>query len=206
MCDDKTIKELLPLYIEQDLDKADELRVKDHLDSCEDCRAELSVLRVLSDEAVPDPGEAFWAAMPGRVYRAVQKQKTGKKSFDLARFLDRMTIPRWGWAAATVGTILLISWFINMPVQKEPEFAQPQEYEFTDDADTAGSLSVAELDNDELNTIETWAGSELASIASEAEQVVWDTSEMDIDDEIGALNEQDVERLSKLLEQIRREG
>lgn len=206
MCDDKTITELLPAYNEQGLDQTDALRIKKHLESCEDCRVELSVLRMLAEEAVPDPGVAFWAAMPGRVYRSVQEQKTRKKSFGFAWFVDRMTLPRWVGATATVGIVLLIAWFISIPVQNKPEVTQSNGYEFTDETETAGSLSVAELDDDELSTIDTWAGTELASIANEAEQVVWNNGETDIDDEIGVLNAQDVERLSKMLEQIRREG
>jgi hypothetical protein len=206
MCDDKTIKELLPAYREQGLDQADALRVRNHLDSCEDCRSELSVLRMLAEDAALDPGEAFWAAMPGRVYRAVQDQQTRKKSFGLVRLLDRITLPRWGWAAATLGALLILSWYINLAVQEVPEMAQSYDYEFTDETETTGSLSVNALDHDELITIETWAGGELASIASEAEQVVWNTSEIDIDEELGDLNAQDVEQLSKMLEHIRREG
>lgn len=206
MCDDKTIKELLPAYNEQGLDQAAALRVTKHLDSCEDCRAELSVLRILAEETVPDPGEAFWAAMPGRVYRSVQEQKTGKKNFGLARILDRMTLPRRGWAAATVGLVLVIAWFMSMPVQKGPEMAQSNGYEFTDETETGGSINCAELDNDELNTIDTWAGKGLDTIANEARQVVWNSSETDMYEELGDLNTQEVEQLSKMLEQLGREG
>jgi anti-sigma factor RsiW len=99
MCNDKTIKELLPAYLNQALDQAENLMIKSHLASCDECRTELSLLRLMAEEPVPDPGEAFWAAMPDRVYQAVRKRQTNKKTFDLAWFLDRMALPRWIWAA-----------------------------------------------------------------------------------------------------------
>ncbi len=206
MCNDKTIKELLPAYREQKLDPREQGLVENHLQSCRDCRTELSVLRLMAEEAVPDPGEAFWAAMPGRVFRAVQEQKTRKKSFGLARLLDRTILPRWGWAAATVGTVLIISLFMSRPVQKGPEPAQPQGYEFTGETEVRGSVSLAELDTDELSAIDTWAGGELASIAYETEQVDGNNRDIDIYEELGDLNASEVEQLSETLGQISREG
>lgn len=206
MCDDKTIKELLPAYREQGLDQAETLRLRDHLGSCQDCRIELSVLSMLADEAVPDPGEAFWAAMPGRMYRAVQKQKSGKQNPGLARLLDWMVLPRWGWVAASVGIVVVLAWFISRPYQKNPELGQTQEYEFADTVSSSESVNIAEFDNDELGTIDTWAGKEIASIASEADQVIGNFHETDIYEELGDLNTREVERLSDTLEQIEREG
>jgi anti-sigma factor RsiW len=206
MCNDKTIKELLPAYMEQALDQAEKLRVVSHLASCDDCRTELSLLRMMSEETVPDPGEAFWAAMPERVSQAVQKRLTKKKTFDLSRLLDRMTFPRWTWAAATVGTVLLISWFVITPVQKNTELPQSEADEFSDELSATGSVSVADLDHDEVSTIDTWAGSELASIGQEAEPVLVSGRDINIYEEFEDLNAREVERLSKMLEQIRREG
>jgi anti-sigma factor RsiW len=205
MCNDKTIKELLPAYLEQALDQAEKLKVADHLASCDDCRTELSFLRMMAEETVPDPGEAFWAAMPERVSRAVQKRQTKKKAFDLSRLLERMVFPRWTWAAATVGTVLLISWFVIMPVQRKTEIPQSEADEFFDDSVT-GSVSVADLDHDEVSTIDTWAGSELASIAREAESFLGNRRDTDVHEELEELNAREIERLSKMLEQVRREG
>ena len=111
MCNDKKIKELLPAYGAQTLDRTEKLMIESHLKSCDDCRIEVSLLRIMADDAAPDPGEAFWAAMPDHVYQAVQKNdRRERKAFDLSRVLDWMTLPRWTWAAATVGTVLIISW------------------------------------------------------------------------------------------------
>jgi len=206
MCNDKTIKELLPAYLKQVLDPAEKLKVVGHLASCDDCRTELSLLSMMAEETVPDPGEAFWAAMPDRVYQAVQKRQTKKKTFGLAWLLDRMALPRWTWTAATVGTVLIISWFLVTPLQNKREMPQSQGYESADETAATGSVSVADLDHDELSTIDTWAGGELASIAQEAEPFLGNGRDADIYEELEALNVREVERLSKILGQIRREG
>ncbi len=206
MCNDKTIKELLPAYLEQALDEAEILKVADHLASCDDCRTELSFLRMMAEETVPDPGEAFWAAMPERVFQAVQKRQTKKKTFDLSRLLERMVFPRWTWAAATVGTVLLIAWFVITPVQRKTEMPQSEADEFSDELSVPGSVSVADLDHDEVSTIETWAGSELASIAQEADPVIENRRNTDIHEELEELNAGEIEQLSKMLAHIGREG
>lgn len=206
MCNDKTIKELLPAYLEQALDQAEKLKVVSHLASCDDCRTELSFLRMMAEETVPDPGEAFWAEMPDRVFQAVKKRQTEKKTFDLSWLLDRMAFPRWTWAAATVGMVLLISWFIIMPVQKKTVLLQSEADEFSDEISDTGSISVADLDHDEVSTIDTWAGSELASIAQEAELFLGNRRDTDVHEELEELNAREIERLSKMLAQIRREG
>ncbi len=207
MCNDKTIKELLPAYGEQALDQTENLMIENHLASCDDCRSELSLLRMMAEETVPDPGEAFWAAMPDRVSQSVQNRQTSKKTFDLSRLSGLRALPRWAWTAATVGTVLIISWFLIMPLQnKNKEMPQSQEHEFADEIAATGSVSVADLDQDELSTIDTWAGSELASIAQEAEPVLFSGRDADIYEELEDMNAREVERLSKMLAQIRREG
>jgi hypothetical protein len=168
--------------------------------------AALSLLGMMAEETVPDPGEAFWAEMPDRVFQAVKKRQTEKKTFDLSWLLGRMALPRWTWAAATVGMVLLISWFVIMPVQKKTVLLQSEADEFSDEISDTGSISVADLDHDEVSTIDTWAGSELASIAQEAELFLGNRRDTDVHEELEELNAREIERLSKMLEQIRREG
>jgi hypothetical protein len=206
MCNDKTIKELLPAYLDQALDQAENLMIGSHLASCDECRTELSLLRLMAEEPVPDPGKAFWAAMPDRVYQAVQKRQTDKKTFGLAWFLDQMSLPRWIGAASAVGIVLIVSWLIVTPLQKRAEMPQSHGNEFADEAVATWSVSVADLDQDELSTIDSWAGSELASMAQEAELVLANGRDADIYEEFEDLNAGEVERISKMLEQIRREG
>jgi hypothetical protein len=206
MCNDTTIKELLPAYREQALDPAGNLLVKNHLASCDECRTELSLLRLMAEETVPDPGEAFWTAMPDRIYQAVQKPQPKKKIFDLSWLFDRMALPRWAWAAATVGTVLIISWFIFTPLQNISETPQSQENGFAVETVAADSVIVAELDQDELSTIDSWTGSELGSIAQEAEPVLGTGRDADIYDAFEDLNAREVERFSNMLVQFVEEG
>lgn len=206
MCNDKTIKEMLPAYREQALDRTENLIIENHLASCEDCRIELSHLRIMAEETVPDPGEAFWAAMPGRVYQAVQKQKAEQKTFDLARLLDRMALPRWAWAAASVTTVLLLSWLIIRPVQKKPEMAPSQAFEFVEESIPSEPVNMNELDNKALGAIDIWAGTELASIAQESEQVIGNSQDSDVYEELVELNAQQAEQLMKMIDQRKKEG
>ena len=208
MCTDKNIKELLPAYVEGTLEQPEKLRIEGHLGSCKDCRAETALLRLMVGEIVPDPGETFWATMPDRVYRAVQEQRSARKTFDLDRLRDWLTLPRWAWAAAAIGMVLVISWAILLPVKTGQEPFLSEDDEFADEvmvADSMGALNLAELGNDELASVDGWAGKELASIALEAEPVI-NNHDSDISEELAELNLQEIERLSKMIDQLKEEG
>jgi hypothetical protein len=206
MCKDTTIKELLPAYREQALDRTEMLMVENHLAFCEDCRNELSLLRMMTEEAVPDPGETFWAAIPGRVYQDVQKRKAGTRTFGLSWLVDHMILPRRAWASAIVGTVLLLSWFIIRPMQKGPETPPLQGHEFAEEIISAELVNVGELDHDELATIDTWAGLELISIAHETEQVFGNGQDSDVYEELPELNKREAEQLMQKIDQRVKEG
>lgn len=206
MCKDKAVKELLPLYREQALDQTEILMIENHLASCEDCRNELSLLRLMTEETVPDPGETFWSAIPGRVYQSVQTRKAERRTFGLAWLVDRMTLPRRTWVSAIVGTVLLISWFIIRPVQEEPKMPPLQGSEFAEEIMPAEQVNVGELDRDELATIDTWAGTELASIAHETEQVLGNGQDSDVFEEIPELNKREAEQLMQKIDRRMKEG
>lgn len=205
-CTDKTIKDLLPAYREQGLDPQEMDRVRMHLESCGDCRAELSLLGLLAEESVPDPGEAFWLAMPERVHRAVREEKGEKRRFGLSLILDRFILPRWAWTAAVAGVVLLVSWVAFLAPLKSPERPPSPVYEFSDetistDPSLADPAQISELDPDELDTAETWAGNELASISREVEQGVVNGADTDLYEELRQLNAGEVDRLSTMVEQ-----
>ena len=206
MCNETSIKELLPAYLEEALDDGEKLRVADHLASCPDCRTEAALLRMMVEEPVPGPGDAFWAAMPAKVYRAVQEQKTAKQTFSLSWLRDLIRQPRWSWAATTVGIVLIASLFLIKPAQKEPDGTGQQGYEFADEVVSTGSFNVAELDLDELSTIDSWAGMELASITQEAGQVITTSHLTDLYEELGELNTREAERVIKMIEKQSKEG
>ena len=205
MCNDKTIKELLPAYREQALDQTKNLIIENHLASCEDCRIELSHLRMMAEEAVPDPGEAFWAAMPGRVYQTVQQQKAERKTFNLAGILDRLSLPRWSWAAASVMSVLVLSWFIVRPVQHRPVMAPSQKLEFVDENFPSDPVNINELDNKQLSTIESWAGVELAAIARETEHLLGNSQDSEVEEDIVELNAQQADKLMNMIDQRMKE-
>jgi Putative zinc-finger len=211
MCDEKDIKELIPAYREQGLDKHDQERVRIHLESCDDCRADLALLRLMQEESVPDPGERYWDEMPGRIFRAVQERKERKWSFRLPWLTDRFLMPRWVLAASTVGLALAIGWFAvqtHQTQQKGPSMTESQGYETVPEIMVSDAVPLSDLDRDQLDTIAAWAGSELASIAREtsAAPVMVNTTDADIDEELTDLDTKAAERLSTMLNQWKQEG
>ncbi len=208
-CTNTHIKELLPAYREQGLDQSDQDRVRKHLEACGDCRAELSLLRMMAEEAVPDPGEMFWAEMPERVFRAVQNQKTKKWHFDLSWLAERLILPRWAMAAVTVALVLAVSLFVGRSLQKSPGGEALRRSEPVDEilvADSGGTVSMNDLDGNQLETVSDWAGKELASIAEEAGPVMANNADTDIYEELANLNTREAEHLSALLDQWEQEG
>ena len=213
-CTDKTIKDLLPVYLEQGLDPTEKQRVENHIGMCEDCGTELSLLRMIYEEPVPDPGEAFWASMPGRVYRATAEAKSANKgTFDLSWLRGRFTFPRWAWATAGIGMILMISWFALQSPQKAPEPSLSQGNEFADEILLATSpdtepdtIRLSELDRQDLDMVDSWAGNELTSIARDVDLSVVLSPEAEIGEEFADLNAGEMDRLSTMLSQEKEEG
>jgi hypothetical protein len=205
-CHDENIKDLLPAYREQGLDPCEMDRVRIHLESCEDCRADLALFGLLSEESVPDPGEAFWAAMPERVRRAVHERKERKEPLGLSRILDWFILPRWAWSAAAAGVVLLVSWVAFHGPLKTPERSLSPGYEVSDATMPADPLHISELDPDELDTAAAWAEKELASFAREIEHGMVNGADADLYEELRQLNAREVERLSTLVDQWEQEG
>jgi anti-sigma factor RsiW len=214
-CKDKNIKELLPAYLEQGLDRAEAIRVEAHLKTCKDCRTELTLLRAMVDEPVPDPGNAFWAEMPARIYRQVQKQKVLEREQrwpGLSGIVDTMILPRWAWAAAAVVVLAVTSWFIMQPGRKDvvnvaqkTVSADESPYEY---AGTEGAIALSDLNKGELDNVVTWANSEMASLSDEIrDAALTDTekylirTERDIlYEDLSELNPREMEQLSLMLE------
>lgn len=208
-CKNTNIKELLPAYREQGLDQSDQDQVRKHLEACGDCQTELSLLRMMAEEAVPDPGDAFWAEMPDRVFRAVQKQKTKKWHFDLSWLAERLILPRWTIAAATIALVLAVSLLVGRSLQKSPGGEALRRGEPVDEilaADSGGTVSMNDLDGNQLETVSDWAGKELAALAEEAGPVMANNADTDIYEELANLDTREAEHLSALLDQWEQEG
>jgi len=65
------IRDMIPDYLNGKLEREliDEIRI--HLDRCEQCREEASIISELKDINVPEPGDLFWNTLPGRVSRII---------------------------------------------------------------------------------------------------------------------------------------
>ncbi len=205
-CKDKNIKELLPAYLEEGLEPDGMLRVKAHLKTCEDCRAELTLLRAMADEPVPDPGTAFWAKMPAAIYREVQKQKVLERERrwpGLSGIMERMMLPRWAWAGAALGVILAISWFSFYPAQDrevaKTTVSSGDETPY-EDILSVDPVDVAVLDPSELERLGAWVNSGLTAIGDETQSIALTSAEKDVDEELAELNAKEIEKLSRMLE------
>ncbi len=205
-CDNSDIKPLLPAFLHERLEQGEQVRVREHLSRCEDCREELSLLRLLVEEIVPDPGEAYWATMPDRVFRTVQAHKEKKWRVDLSWLADRLILPRWVLGAVTVGIILMVSLIALRFPRNGAAVSPPQGYEFSDEVIVIDGVHISALDNNQLDTVSAWAGSELASIAREAEHARVNVTDTDIYEETNELTAKEAEQLSTMLDQWEQEG
>jgi len=196
-CTNEHIKELLPAYLAQELAPTDLRAVEKHIEACPDCSAELDLLRIVANEAVPDPEEAFWNTMPDRVYRAVKQEAMDRPHVDLSRLL-RGFQPRWVFAAATICVLLVVSLSIFYMVQLEPDTMTSQIDPYADEA-LSSSMTIAALNQDEIISIDTWAGSELFSIAQEAEPVMAGDQDTNLYEELAVLNGGEIDKLSRMI-------
>lgn len=206
-CKNKDIRELLPAHLEQKLDEAARRDVEQHVASCGDCRTELELLRMLAEEAIPDPGEAFWAAMPGRVYRDVQERQQRERSWELPWALDRFLRPRWVVSAAVVLLVAAMAWFFTLsaPLHRA-EVGSPDSGASYEDMFDPGPIELAELGDPELQSLDAWASGELAAVMGEATDLFTNGQDLSIDDRLAELNTQELEQLSNKLDEYEEEG
>lgn len=213
-CKNKDIKELLPRYREEELDPDDRIRVEGHLAACADCAAELGLLGVVAAEEVPDPGDAFWSAMPDRVYHALQEEagkKSAAKRWDLSRLGEAFALPRWAWATASLGIVAAVAWIVlypgtlpdelgeNIALLEEPAYTSPDEA-------VMAMVDLAELESGELDTVAGWADKELSSMTKQVESTVLSGDNQDVYEEITELDIQELEQLHEMLKNLKAEG
>ncbi|HTP05679.1 MAG TPA: zf-HC2 domain-containing protein [Nitrospirota bacterium] len=209
MCSNTDIKEMLPAYLEQRLEEEWALRVEKHLETCDDCRAEIKLLGMMISEQVPDPGEAFWAAMPERIYRNVQKMEEKKRLrlIDISSLWNRMLLPRWAWSVTAAALVLVVTLLIVKPLPKDVSTITPNgddaAYDESTVMDTPG---LTEFSQTELDDVSRWADNELASLGNEIVDVFISAPERDIHEDLSDLNRQEIEHLSRRLEELEQEG
>ena len=209
LCKNNNIKEMLPAYAADALNEADIARVSEHLMACADCAQEAALLRMMADEPVPDPGEAFWAEMPGRVYRAVQQREKSRPRLNFHELLQRLLLPRWAWAAAAVGIVFAVSWLIMHQAPQEtivPEEYAAEDVFHYDPALRHTSVAIAELTSPELDAVDAWAATELSSLALEDGANAANIFDTDLNEELAELNAHEVDRLSTMLKEPDEEG
>jgi hypothetical protein len=213
LCKNNDIKDMLPAYAADALDEADRARVREHLIACSDCTQEAALLHMMiASEPVPDPGEAFWAGMPGRVYRAVQKEKS-RPRLDLRELLQRLVLPRWAWASAAIGIVFVVSWLLMHPAPRETavpallgeEYASEDVFH-NDPVLRHTSVTIAELTPPELEAVDTWAGTELSFLAHEAGANAANIFDTDLNEELAELDAHEADRLSTILTEQNEEG
>lgn len=201
-CRDKEIRELLPAYQEQVLGPDGRSRVERHLATCADCAAELALVRMLAEEQVPDPGEAFWQALPGRVYREVQEQRHRKRPGWLMDLPGLLVLPRWAGAAAAVLLVAVVAWFMVRPAPVDiTGAALPDGASLSEEMSDAGSIDLAEFDDAQLESLDSWASRELAAFQDAISDLFTNGLDTGADDRLAELDAQELERLSTTLDE-----
>ena len=206
-CRDNEIQELLPAYQQQLLSPDERTRVEQHLALCGECSKELTMLGVLADDAVPDPGEAFWAALPGRIFRDVAEQERRKRSRSGSFLPDWLLPPRWIWTGSAAAMVLIVAvaaWFLVRPRPVEiASKATPDRILLfsTEDTLDAEAIDMAELDNEQLDSLGSWASRELAALGEGPEDLFTSGFDASTDVKIAELNEQELENLSNNLDE-----
>lgn len=99
VCNDRAAK-ILPEYVLGILGPEEVRIVEDHLKACTSCVQEISVLRKLEDEIVPEPADRFFNDLPGKVVGRVKTRKVKVR---------RALIPVWaGGLAVAAATVLIL--------------------------------------------------------------------------------------------------
>ena len=205
-CDSKDIKEFLPLYLEQALDRPEQERVEKHLQICEDCRIELSLIRTMAGEAAPDPGEAFWARMPSAIYQAVQERQAKRRWPDLFAVGRDLFMPRWAWPAAAVMVLFVLSWLFVRPAQKTDIAGLTADESSYEDVFSGNGMDVTSLTPAEAENVDTWADGEFAAVTKEAGDMVVNSADTELYEELAELDGKSMDRLSATLDRLKREG
>lgn len=206
-CRDKGIKESLYPYAVGGLEPDARSRVDAHLDSCKDCREELSLLRTLAAEVVPDPGDAFWQAVSNGVRRGLEHEEGGKHRAGFRRLqliFGKSIMPRYVWPAAAAAAVL-ITWMIFAPqsIKTAKTISEPLEEYLYEYGDPATLLSPADLGGDEFMDMAAWADTEFRLIEKEAADASTLSHNVDLYEDIEGLNAQEMKRLSGLIEKLK---
>jgi hypothetical protein len=205
-CRDKTIKEMLPVYLTGGLELDVRRRVEEHLNACGDCLAETDILRAVSVETVPDPGEDFWASMPDRIRRMCleEMEKKGARR----GLWERLRPHEWAWAigAAAAALVLVITlWPGGGTVEEDPAMdlsSVDYVYEYEE---TGSAESLEGLEDDELDALASWAGDELDTLVGLSADDLTNGMEGGFYEELSDMDDKELERFSGMLDKAKQE-
>jgi len=203
MCKNELIKELLPEYGANQLGPDKQKLVELHLASCVDCREELSLFRMMAEEPVHDPGEAYWAYLPNRVYRAVQEEKASRASSRLSSLWNlfvRMRPLTLGMATAAI--LIIATAVVVQTVDKKPAPAVARTFELpgtTISTDSDEPIKLSEVDQNTLVAMDGWVGKQFAALGHEVDRAADLSPDSDISDELAELDTTEIDRLSQII-------
>jgi len=161
-CTNTHIRELLPAFLEGSLDAGGTALVRGHLARCSDCSEELDLLGLMAGDQVPDPGEAFWASLPDRVYREIQLNRTEKETGRWWQIAWLSGMPARG--AIAFAMIVLVAWALVRPGHRTlPETTEPIGTVAIEDL-YEGPAAVADLGSSDIALLDNWVEREIAAL------------------------------------------
>ena len=213
MCGNEQIQLLLPDYLEGTLHHQDRVIVEEHLAVCSDCAAELELIGLLASEAVPDPGEAFWAAMPGQIYREVRRHGRGQRFSWIFGLFRGGAAARWAWTTAMIAVITLLSWAALRPFSHQAPVPVAKRSTLSS-VDIIGEASNnADIGQADLDRLSAWAHQELLSLQNGLPDALVNGKGthltglgVELDEELASLSEEELDILIDTLNQDNEEA
>jgi anti-sigma factor RsiW len=197
-CRQQDIRELLPAFIERSLAPGDAERVERHLALCADCTEELALLRMMAEEPVPDPGEAYWSTLPERVHRRFREEQSRNRFSIPWRTL--FALPRMTWMSSAALLVAVIVWVSLHPVTKSGDMLDESDQLSLSESLVDGRVEVAELTDHEMTAVTQWAENAYEPIHEAIDEQHLERTDSDLAEELRNLSS---EQLDRLLEQLK---
>ena len=165
------IKERLPEYIKEGIMPGE---VKAHLESCKECRDELSILQLLKETSVPDPGAMFFETLPQKIRMLIKEQRK-------SMFFRRL-VPAFALIALVIAAGYIYHITNKTPLDDWSLFSDPfasQVYDLSGlSADNIPSIADS-MEDDEayLPSGETTFMGEIASLSEKEIELLYDNLE-----------------------------
>jgi hypothetical protein len=130
--DCKEVKSRLGAYYDDYLSSDERADVEEHLRSCASCAAELAALIDLDALAtrltVPDPGDAFWRSLPGRVRDELDGRIERPRESLWSRFARWVSAPGPGLRLAGALTAVMLVVVVSLYVSHHPQVRMAGEH------------------------------------------------------------------------------